>query len=154
MTVRSSLGGLLRHVCYNFTLALLHITPPSILSLTNPPTFPRSLIAHIPTVLYRLTPLSTSLTHSYTSCDSRITLNWYQSVPIPAFLSRTDLFYDESRSSLRPLQRSFVIALNQRFLVTVRIDVAYPPYHHTRDYHTIPTLNTFSHTAHPLLVSA
>ena len=154
MTVRSSLGGLLRHVCYYFTLALLHITPPSSLPFTNPSSFPLPLIAYIPTVLYRLTPLSTSLTHSYTSCDSRITLHWYQSVPIPAFLSHTDLFYDESRSSLRTLQRSFVIAHNQRFLVTVRIDVASSPNYHTRDHYPIPTLFPLLPTAHPLHVLA
>ena len=84
--------------------------------------------------------------------------HWYQFVPnlslFQLFLPSPTFSTTSNAFPHAPLQRSFVIALEQRILVTVRIDVAYPTYHHTRDYHTIPTLNTFPHTAHPLLVSA
>ena len=150
------------------------LVTPRMLSSNTHPTTHSSTHSHLLPSTFSTLPIShfilfpTVVTgHFHLALPSRIAIchavigscyHWYQFVPnlslFQLFLPSQTFSTTSNAFPHAPLQRSFVIALEQRILVTVRIDVAYPPYHHTRDCHTIPTLNTFPHTAHPLLVSA
>ena len=158
MTVRSSLGGLLRHGCYHPSLSPLLIVAFLSTSLSLFFSLSTSLSISTPTVVHRQTLLRTSLTHSYTLRDfwtlpTLVPIRSHSQL-ISAFLSHTDLFYDDQRFSL--LIAAAIVCDRSRSTNSCHtsIDGAYPPNHHTRDYYPIPTLNTFPHTAHPLLVSA